>query len=1103
MRQLSHADRAAILNIVDQLGSADGHPPDPQIIRQASDVLLNSRLRTGFEHVLARDTVFLCNHLRTAEDEEVRRTARAALIYLVRRDDYWPDSSPEVGFQDDAYVLALALHEIQKVTGDATIYDAPGLTETEKKAADAKLEHFIAHPLCSDGELVARAAAFGHSVSMISTGGFFGRMCKHVSFLSSELSANCSKDNRAWARAALSYLAAPDDVIPDALGILGYVDDWYVLDTVAGMLKPNDPWPSLLNETVRRWPFLNWLILGENGSRLPLSEYMIANAALTMQQLQPEHKRSLSGIILPAAGPIPVLAAFTAGLGLTHLAAQSSPALLSFEVGQKVIVDGKAVAVFGGFHVIDGKRMFKLVQHRTHKGRRSEPARYWPEEHLSRLRPADEDRSVRGRIVFGSAQNQVAISAVDRLLYSETPIQFTDSASRIILVSPLGECHNITSELTVFGEKLHEVIPWGHIDSRGDVESWSGRWGTTQPVVVVASSLDKAREYLDELESQPFSMMIVHGRGALSRQAVSLRRLCRAELPLCVFSRGRDREDLELLDSAGGELFEWEPEDICELTWRNGQDGSHRSGIRSHEHRIVAAATSRPEVRKMALPSATAVFDLLRTLRRLSAQRQGELHELSAFLARSQGLMCRLMQTVVPLAECAATRKEIATSLHELKAVVCSTLYLSPDERELCEAVTNAFEDLVDALHEENPKASAIADLLRRKSELILICHDAFVAQRSTAYWEKQSQHGFLAVPCPTDSEELLSARVVVSGWLGSSRMPVLLQPPISDKMTLLLYEVECKWHAGFKRANEKARKHRQTRSKRESFLGPAGKRDPGEPGPGETQSEDDAYNELSALDQITSDYHRQHAIDRARAVGGDEPEVEAKVFWFMGGSYAFLTDLYKAKSVTHLLDGSLSNERVDKAGVRLVPRGEVSIGDRLLFYRGADGDAIRAVADQLLSPGRRQVAGLWRDALRRFRDRYCLKNVGVWRKLKEAGCTHQPLTINNWLEDDDMIGPRDAHDHELRIIADVTQDRQLIARMQECDEAIRDVWGAHLAASDRLAKLVLTRMARRLAVRGESVTELDASVVVVEVAEIDNTPVKVRRSLSNRLLED
>lgn len=1104
MRQLSHADRAAILNIVEQLGESKGQLTDAQLIRAASDVLLNTKLHTGFEHVLARDTVSLCNYLRASEDVDVRRSARAALRYLVQRDDYWPDSSPEVGFQDDAYVLALTLNQIQRATGLSTIYDAPELTEAERREADLKLEQFLGHPLCSDIELIRHAEQFRQDVAHVATSGFLGRMCRHVGLLVSELQMPTSSEAGTWTRAALSYLASPDDIIPDSLGIVGYVDDWYVLDIVVGMLKSRtDPWLSLLKEAVNNWPFLNWLVVGENGSRVPLSEYMIANIALTMQQLQPGISRSLAGISVPVAGPVPVLAAFAAGLGVTHLAAQSSPATLAFEPGQKVLVDGKKIAVFGGFQGDGGQRKFKLIQHRMDRGTKVESAVWWPEKHLSRLRPADGKRTTRGRLIFSEFRNTAPISAVDRLFHFDAPIQFTDSARRIILVAPIGECQKITSELSVFGEKLHEVIPWGHIDSEGDVESWSHHWGSTRPVVIVAPSLDKAREYLETTESHEFSLLIVHGRGSLAHQAVSLRRLSRDDVPVCVFTRDRDHLDLELLDKAGCELFEWEPADIRELSWVKQERSVDHGPIRSFEHRIVTSAESKPELQRLELPAATNTFDLIRQLRQLGSQRE-DLRELQAFLAASQNLMCRLLQTIVPLAGCEELNREISNTIDELNAITYATLYLSPQERALCGQIKRAFELWRDALSEHNPKATAIADLLRDNPGLVLVCHDATAAQYAMSYWATRAGGERLsAMACPGEAEEGVMEHVVIAGWLGAGRMPTLLQPPLSEKMTLLLYDIEARWYGGFQRVIEKARRQRQSRSKREAFLGPKGKQPIVKPTPSEIADEDSTYVELASLDQMMMNYRRQYAVERAGAAGSEEPEVEAQVLWFTDGSHAFLTDSYKAKSVTHLLNGTLSKDESDKASVRLVPRGEVSVGDRLLFYRGSDGDAIRVVADQLLPPGRRRVAGLWRDALRCYRDNKGLSIMGVWRKLKEAGCTHQPLTVNHWLEDEDMIGPRDAHDHELQIIAEVTQDRELIARMQDCDEAIRDVWGAHLTASNRLAKLVLSRMACQLASRRDALMELEVSVVVAQVAEVDDTLVRVRRSLSNRLLED
>jgi hypothetical protein len=114
-----------------------------------------------------------------------------------------------------------------------------------------------------------------------------------------------------------------------------------------------------------------------------------------------------------------------------------------------------------------------------------------------------------------------------------------------------------------------------------------------------------------------------------------------------------------------------------------------------------------------------------------------------------------------------------------------------------------------------------------------------------------------------------------------------------------------------------------------------------------------------------------------------------------------------------------------------------------------------------------------------------------------------QHQTIRTWLENEDIIGPQ-AYGRDVPIIAQVTQDEDLLARLDAVITAIGEVRSAHLRASHQLAKQVLARAASSLRRpdRRSEVMEIEEGVVVVRILEIEKETTLVRVSLSNRLLE-
>src|SRR5262249_59447340 len=89
-------------------------------------------------------------------------------------------------------------------------------------------------------------------------------------------------DHRQIARAALSYVAEEHDAIPDCLGLMGFLDDYFIADLAVGLIAPGQsPWMNLIDAVVGAWPFLNMVSFGDNQIGASVSEFLMVNAALT------------------------------------------------------------------------------------------------------------------------------------------------------------------------------------------------------------------------------------------------------------------------------------------------------------------------------------------------------------------------------------------------------------------------------------------------------------------------------------------------------------------------------------------------------------------------------------------------------------------------------------------------------------------------------------------------------------------------------------------------------------------------------------------------------------------------------------------------------
>ena len=123
-------------------------------------------------------------------------------------------------------------------------------------------------------------------------------------------------------------------------------------------------------------------------------------------------------------------------------------------------------------------------------------------------------------------------------------------------------------------------------------------------------------------------------------------------------------------------------------------------------------------------------------------------------------------------------------------------------------------------------------------------------------------------------------------------------------------------------------------------------------------------------------------------------------------------------------------------------------------------------------------------------------------KRLAECGCRRTPQTVVKWLQDPNMIGPKDTGRGALRAIAEATGDVSLKARIDECAAAIHKVRAAHLQASHRLAQLVLQAVAKEVDGQVfEDYLRLEDGTLLCRVTDLDRATIEVASGSTNRLL--
>jgi uncharacterized membrane protein YkvA (DUF1232 family) len=1093
--QLTNSDRRDLLDSFRTL-AADRIGQNADLIIWATEWTASLAPTFGFELNLARDVFVLCETLRKAADGEAIRLARGGLAYLYRNHHVNSLTLGSLGLLDDAFVTGYAAHAIREKSGEAVCYCPPRLGLDEQTQAKAIFLDLRDRSEDNDEVLPELAEIVLGKLCHLLESGLFRRLRMNFRFLSCVLSdGDRSADHRQIARAALHYVAEEHAAIPNCLGLIGFLDDYFVADLAVGLINPDQsPWMNLIDAVVGAWPFLNMVTFGDGRKGTAVSEFLMVNSALACPVIRGSELH-LTHLILPRTGPLPLLLGFFASLGelLSARGRQGSDA--SFEVGQKVLLDGKGGAYsFEGCKLINGQKRFGVGKTRKERGEILHSIQWLPIEQLNRLVPADPGRSVRGRLAVADLRTE-PLGPLDYLFLAAEQVTFPANLPQVVVVTPVGSAKRTAESVSLFGHKLCDIVPMANLVASEDVCYWSGKFGSIRPAVLVVPDLDRACEYA-EGEGNGVALTIVDASGPNAGRLAALSRLQGLGGRVLVAVAQADADGV-LDDGLDSMVWEWGRTDFESVYVEPDFSTQDADLIRTYEREVVRAASAGVEVVPVHTPEVDEAFRSVTALKRLAEVRGEDApQELEDALGRSFAVLTRLLRCPFRLSSHPRLQADLAAKLDALSECRASGVFLSGQEREAVAEAERRLRNLFVVLHQSNPKDDALAKLRLSCPELAVIGVDVELLDGADDLKARK-------LACVLNQlDGLQESGYAVAGWFSRDAMNRLLRPPFATPLYLLLYGPEISWHRAFTKRIREGWAARRVRTSRGRLFPSVGKW-PDEPvsDPGEADEEtpNTGVETPDAIETYLLSKRRNRLTSLATPPNGEE-SVETRLFTFDGG-YAFLTHDYQAKLATHLMADATDDE---EAKLEIVRASQLRCGDLLLFIRGSSRDVIRQVADQLLPQGVREQAGLWRRTLLKYqRIMDCPVEV-VWRRLGKHGCPLSLNAVEKWFADENIISPNNVT-REMGAILDLTRDPDLRDGLDACRDAVSRVRGAHLRASNQLARRVVERAVDGLKSAGHEggTVDLGEGIVLARLTEIDETPLRVKASAVNRLVEE
>ncbi len=1094
--RLTNADRRVLLGSFRTLAT-DWIGENADLIVWATEWVASLAPIFGFEQNLSRDVFVLCDTLRKpAVDAGAARLARGGLAYLYRNNHVDPVPLGSLGLLDDAFVAGYAAHAIQEKTGETIRYRPPRLGPGEQAKAEAMFRDLLDRPDDQDDVLPELAEIALTKLGHLLESGLFRRLRRNVYFLSHALAdRGRSADHRQIARAALHYVAAEQDAIPDSLGLIGFLDDYFVADLAVGLIDPGQsPWMNLIDTVVGAWPFLNMVSFGDGQKGTSASEFLMVNAALTCPVLRGQENH-LTHLVLPRTGPLPLLLGFFASLGELLSAHRRQGSAVPFKVGQKVLVDGKAVREFVGCRRDGGRIVLRVRKNRRERGLTNlGTIEEVPIEELHRLAPADASRVTRGRLST-SAGRDGPLGVLDFLFLAADPVTVPPDMPQVVVVTPVGLSRGTAEDVSLFGHRLCDTVPMGNLTVSGDISPWSAQFGISRPAVLVVPDLDRACEYV-EGEGEKVALTIVDASGHNAGRLAALSRLHAIGARVLV-TVGQADADGVIDDGSDSVVWEWDRPDFESVYVEPDTSAANGDPVRAYERDVVRAVSVSAEVVPVHAPEVEEAVRSVNALKRLAEARGEDVpQELEEALAGSFAVLTRLLRCPFRLSSHPRLAADLSARLDALSGLQGSGLFLSGEELQAVADAERRLRSLFLSLQQRNAKEEALTELRRTCPELVVVCGDVELLDgveelRVRTAASALDEEGGRRESC-----------YVVAGWFGRGTMTRLLRPPFATPLHLLLYGPEASWHRSFVRRVREGSAARQVRTARGRLFPGVGKwpdRPTADPA-GADGEPTTASGETPDAIQTYLFSERRRRLTVQATPSHDEEAIEARLVTFDGG-YAFLTDDYQGKLATHLLADAADGE---DAELEVVPARRLRRGDVLLFLRGSSRDVIRQTADGLLPAGERERSGAWRRALLRYRQQENCSVEVVWRRLREHGCPLSLAAVENWFTDENMISPLNV-DREVEAILALTQDPELRDGFDAFRAAVSRVRGAHLRASNLLARKVVQRAVAGLKSAGLTggTVDLGEGIVLARVTEIDDTVIRVKASAANRLVED
>jgi len=786
---------------------------------------------------------------------------------------------------------------------------------------------------------------------------------------------------------------------------------------------------------------------------------------------------------------------------------QSSSYVTKFSPGQRLLVNRCIVEFLEEEFSSDYNRWYMWV-------RCGDGAKYRiPLDRALAFQPVSTNRPLSSLEAVGKAIHSAdrLDSPVDGILAIRTMGNKALFKANVILVSRIGETERFIRENQINGGSIIDLFLWGKLDAEGNVSIVGSQQIQGNPCCIVSTDLFGVRDYVHD-NPEKSKGIILDGSGSYVNGLQVLDHIVDEGIPVVAVCDLLDTEHLQHLTDRGFKIWQWNRKNVVQSgaiteTRKVSPFSCLNDSVSNYcNQKINTVLCNHPQLN-------TVVEAVIKLGKLISHDEQ---------LTISHGRLIQLVNNLSRLIRIPeqSWSEHFQQKLRLLRQQFNShQQWLSDKAVQYIEVIFAGLAAMAESpFDNDNHKVNRLYDLINEASEAnmtaVLVARTE-ETELSQQYWETRLPEEKLTNIRFATLSDLISAdrsfvpdQIIACGWLGGEKMFPLLHSNITPCITMLVYPFEAKW---FRAAQKAWTKQNSFNIRAKDFVDILGLT--------EKDLEAIEYKAEEPVEAVEKDEFDIFEFElkirtcryRSYLSSGDSREEasRAKLAVFAGNRFAFLTESHRLPVVTEVMKGKSSEEEFPRKDVT-----QLQAGDYVLFQE-SNRDIIREIADKgLLKAGQphlRQVAGLWREALRDTYRRIPDGLGGLVELLRNAGCRRHPATIRNWLFDEDQIGPGIISD--LQRIAKATGNRSLTAKLDEVRGAILRVRGAHHEASIYIRNKLLASLSQIIVgerslpnyASGAMLLNLDefGQVAILRIEEIGDDWEEVPASSVNRLLSE